>query len=182
LNWIHVLPGLFIDRWFSFFFGVLIWWILERAVSPIWFWIYLSIVGVAVIGDAQGGNIGVVLTTLMTIIGGGAIYAVARLDKLTSLLSNFIIQFLGRISYSLYLIHIPIGGMVESFGLGHWHRSPTMAFIWMGFAIAASIMAAYVMYRLVERPGVELGKRFKYRSSAPPTGENVSVDHEKAMV
>lgn len=66
------------------------------------------------------------------------------------------LSFLGDISYSLYLLHIPVGitvlnllalvGVPESFA--------SLA------AIAASILAAWVGYRLVERPSQALARRF----------------------
>jgi peptidoglycan/LPS O-acetylase OafA/YrhL len=170
LKWIPVPQGLFIDRWYSFFIGVLIWWILDRSVSAKWLWAYMAIMLGAVMLDARHGDAGVWLTTFMTPVGGGAIFLVAWLGKLETLLRGRVIQFLGRISYSLYLIHIPIGGLVDSVGVRYYHGSPLLVYLWIALSIAGSITFAYVMYRFVERPGVEFGKRFKYRPRPSQAG------------
>lgn len=67
-------------------------------------------------------------------------------------------QFLGRISYSLYLIHF------QMLVVALWVLSPTALATWGGslrfllLTLALSILSAFLMHRLVERPGMRLGK------------------------
>jgi len=72
--------------------------------------------------------------------------------------------FFGRISYSLYLVHLPIAGVVSKFVSG-----------WFGVALTliASIAAAIFLYRYVEVRGQMIGRslltslppRFRVRSN-----------------
>jgi exopolysaccharide production protein ExoZ len=64
------------------------------------------------------------------------------------------VRFLGDISYSLYLIHIPVGYFVMD--NVHSALGFSLAFL---VAVAASIGAAWMSYRFVETPGRELGRK-----------------------
>jgi len=70
-------------------------------------------------------------------------------------------KFLGNISYSIYLIHIPIGGRIinltETFIQNELLRS-----LFVFVALAVSIFAAWVFYRIIEKPSQELAKRINY--------------------
>lgn len=68
---------------------------------------------------------------------------------------------LGVISYSLYLLHIPVGYRVIDWGVaqlgaGNWNASLTAL-----LAIAGSIVAAVGFYFLVERPAMHWARRIK---------------------
>lgn len=59
--------------------------------------------------------------------------------------------FLGTISYSMYLMHVPVGGRVINLST----RLPNTEYkelLGLGLALIASIGAAYIFYRLIERP------------------------------
>jgi peptidoglycan/LPS O-acetylase OafA/YrhL len=63
------------------------------------------------------------------------------------------IQWLGRVSYSLYLIHVPILlTLVHLFG-NHW---PLFAL--SGMTVALSLISAEIFYRLFEMPSIWAGK------------------------
>jgi len=65
------------------------------------------------------------------------------------------IRFLGDISYSLYLVHIPVGYFVAD-----KVYSPSTGFtITFIAAIVASIGAAWLSYRYIETPGRNLGRK-----------------------
>ncbi len=71
--------------------------------------------------------------------------------------------FLGAISYSVYLLHVPVGGRIMNLA----GRLPTA---WHGpallLAVLASVCGAYALYRLVERPSQDFSKRLQYRNTA----------------
>lgn len=59
--------------------------------------------------------------------------------------------FFGTISYSMYLIHVPVGGRVINLAT----RLPNTGYrevLGLGLAMIVSIGVAYIFYRLVERP------------------------------
>lgn len=71
-------------------------------------------------------------------------------------------KFLGNISYSLYLVHIPIGGRIinlcENFIQDELIRS-----IFVFVALAVSIFAAWIFFLIIERPFMMISKRITYK-------------------
>ncbi len=66
--------------------------------------------------------------------------------------------WLGAISYSLYLLHVPIGGRVMNLGMRFVGEGFDRLFL-IGIATIASIAASYVFWRFVERPSQLLSRR-----------------------
>jgi peptidoglycan/LPS O-acetylase OafA/YrhL len=73
-------------------------------------------------------------------------------------------KFLGDISYSLYLVHIPIGGrlinLAENFLETEFQRSLAV-FV----AMIISVFVAWIFFKLVEKPAMIWSKRLKYKTS-----------------
>jgi peptidoglycan/LPS O-acetylase OafA/YrhL len=69
------------------------------------------------------------------------------------------LMLLGDISYSLYLIHIPIGSRVMNLGqrLGHGVLIEGAVLI---VAVVITLVAAWLLYRFVEAPSQEMSRRF----------------------
>lgn len=107
--------------------------------------------------------IGVVIyfhhTYVITILAVGAILGIAFLNTIRNL--NWLI-FFGHISYSLYLLHVPIGGRVinlmSRFALGASGKVLVVI-----AAIVASVIAAYLFYLLVEKPSHRLSRKIKLK-------------------
>jgi len=70
-------------------------------------------------------------------------------------------KFLGNISYSLYLVHIPIGGRIinicETLIQNEQIRS-----IFVFIALAVSVISAWIFYRLIEKPSMDMAKKIGY--------------------
>ena len=60
------------------------------------------------------------------------------------------LQYLGRISYSLFLIHYPTSWLVVVTGASRTGDNATAAVLWMALAVVASIGEAQLMYMYVE--------------------------------
>jgi peptidoglycan/LPS O-acetylase OafA/YrhL len=72
--------------------------------------------------------------------------------------------FLGAISYSLYLLHGPIGRRGLNLALRvTGAESELMKIVCIVFAMAVSIVAAYLMYKLIERPSQRLSAAIQYK-------------------
>jgi peptidoglycan/LPS O-acetylase OafA/YrhL len=88
----------------------------------------------------------------------------ALLIAFSRIRSFAIVEFFGAISYSLYLVHVPIGGRVINlatrFELNQWG---TLLAVCMAFGI--SVAAAYLLWRFVEVPALAWSHRFSLRSS-----------------
>jgi peptidoglycan/LPS O-acetylase OafA/YrhL len=78
-------------------------------------------------------------------------------QKIGNLLSGKIFLFLGKVSYSLYLIHIPII-MIITQHLSNYIPLTT-SFILVPFI---SIPIAYLSYKYIEVPSISLGKRVAF--------------------
>jgi peptidoglycan/LPS O-acetylase OafA/YrhL len=70
----------------------------------------------------------------------------------------------GTISYSLYLLHVPIGGRIINLSL----RLPNVVAVKIAavlFALTASIAAAYLLYVVVEKPAQRLSSRISLKKT-----------------
>lgn len=77
---------------------------------------------------------------------------------------NAVFRFLGQISYSLYLVHNPVGRRALNVLMRatEWQSlGGRLALI--AAATAVSIVAAYLLYRLVERPSQAWSAALRYR-------------------
>ena len=96
--------------------------------------------------------------------GGLAIAIVMLLTALSiaflRLRSN-LLAWLGLVSYSLYLVHVPIGGKVVNLGARYAHGLFSDIAV-LVFAVSASIFAAYLLYRGVELPSQRLSSKISY--------------------
>ncbi len=110
------------------------------------------------------------LGLLVALIAGGVI--VIGLRRRLPLLEGSVLQFLGKISYSLYLIHYPVA---HTFLLAVKHvfgADATQSFIWCSSAILLSILAATLMNKFIEQPSIALANRLKRR---PAPGNGITV-------
>ena len=76
----------------------------------------------------------------------------------------------GDVSYSLYLLHLPIGVSVIGF-LSHWlpYASWYLGVLDV-IGVAASMWAAWIMYQIIEKPSQDMSSaiRFAHRSQPAP--------------
>jgi peptidoglycan/LPS O-acetylase OafA/YrhL len=150
------------DDWIVYFFsmfflGSLAWWTLDCRISDWWFWGYVAAMA-ARLGFFGGDDLPVAIAT------GGAIFLVGRAGRLTSWLNWRPLQYLGRISYSLYLIHYPVSHIVISAGHRLTGDAPLASCGWLALAVVLSMLAAHFLYLFVEAPTARLAARLKPRS------------------
>lgn len=113
--------------------------------------------------------LGLLLLSFFVCFLKGFPIAYAYIAMLTALLICYgkfeskLTNFLGKISFSLYLLHVPIGGKVINL-LGRFADSSFQ--VWMVYllALGLTISAAYFFNRLVEMPSMMLSKRIVYSS------------------
>ena len=77
-------------------------------------------------------------------------------------LNHRVLIWLGRISYSLYLVHIPILYVINQ------TNGKLSVFQTSSVVIALSLVVAEAMVRLIERPSIELGKQLSAKLFHPP--------------
>jgi peptidoglycan/LPS O-acetylase OafA/YrhL len=153
--------GLFVRQFHLFVAGVVVWWAVvprrgDRSARALGAG---SVVLLAIAAVARGD----------VALGAGAATAAAilvagTLGKLTTWLSARPLQFLGAISYSLYLVHNPVTGAL--FRAGYRLTGDTVALeaMWLGLVLGLCIALAYVFHRAVERPSLLLSRRITLRA------------------
>lgn len=99
------------------------------------------------------------------IAAGGLISALANGDGRFRLLNNPWSVWLGDISYSLYLVHFPVGlllAKVLSDSLLALVRPEFAMFILLSTSIAITAIISHLIFHFIEIPSNEFGKRFSY--------------------
>lgn len=166
-------PIWFAPLWYSFMLGVLIFARWRRQI-PAWpLALYMMLLAVAPLVSGRDGQfawVSVGTTALLWI-------AVER-DRLGRWLADRPSQFLGRVSYSLYLIHTPILGavlVVATKLLGDPSVAKQLLSIVVG--IVVSLVSAEIFYRAVERPAIMMSRRLRSdsRASRQPRNRRVTI-------
>lgn len=155
--WLPSLSGLFIYEWYSFSVGCLACWAMLGFISSRFFWIHLGLIsGYAIFYDPDA-----IVTCLTALL----IFYTAYQGRMHERLASPLFQYLGRISYSLYLTHWAFGLKIldltiRYFGtdLDHFIK---ILFL-MIFALGCTLLGAEIFYRLVEEPSIKLSQRLKF--------------------
>ena len=161
---ISSIPGLAIDRWYQFMLGCLVFWCVAGKLQYRWLYAAWLVVSVTILSANQG------LEGLIVVFISAGVFVGHLTGHLEDGLSARPIQFLGRISYSLYLVHASIGWRLVSLGQMTVPAFSTVIGAWILFltSVAVSIVFAYVWWRLLERPSIALSKSLGTRR-APVT-------------
>lgn len=110
---------------------------------------------------------------------------VAGISLLTALVIAFvhrelrILSLLGTISYSLYLVHVPVGGRILGLGLSHAHSGAARVLV-LAVTVALTLGAAVLFYRLIERPAQRWSSTIRYRHAV--TGSHSWAEPGGAVV
>lgn len=75
-----------------------------------------------------------------------------------------VLAWAGTISYSLYLIHVPIGGRIVNIGT-RFADNQLAVVITLLLAIALTLLAAWILYRLIEKPSQKHSASLKFSRS-----------------
>jgi peptidoglycan/LPS O-acetylase OafA/YrhL len=149
----HGRPLMFLPLWYGFLLGVFAYWSWRDQLKPIFFYLYSAVL-------LTGGVIRGSEFTIACVICAIAILEVARANRMMWLSWSWL-QFLGKISYSLYLIHVPILSTVfflESKLLPH-NIGGEIFYLLSGVLVC--IVCAAVMWQLVEKPSIKLSQKVK---------------------
>jgi hypothetical protein len=166
---LHVVaPSIALYRWFEFFLGVLTWRVIAGKANR---WTLFACWATVL---AAIGYSGASATDCVAVATSAFIFVVAQRQALETVLSNRVLQLLGAMSYSLYLVHQPIGERCISLIVRVAGSSMQTSVAWAAFAIAwvVSLGAAWVLWRYVEVPTMRASKsiRLPSRTSRAATG------------
>lgn len=122
--------------------------------------LYLLQVGLLAAGACVNDGFLVASTSLVTALA--IAFVDLRLDKRWT--------FLGLISYSLYLIHVPIGGRVINLGT-RLEEGLIVKVLVLSAALALTLVSSWIFYRLIEKPAQRWSAALTYRKRIPaPSG------------
>jgi peptidoglycan/LPS O-acetylase OafA/YrhL len=76
-----------------------------------------------------------------------------------------ILSFFGNISYSVYLFHSLTGIVILNY-FSHTVSSPSVKFLLLILALAVTIAASYLVYRIIELPSKTLSSKIKFKRRA----------------
>ncbi len=70
---------------------------------------------------------------------------------------------LGVISYGVYLLHLPVIGLLDALLIHRkWQSDPGLHVVFVIIALVLTIFGAAILYRFVEKPLIQWGHRFRY--------------------
>ena len=153
------LTGLFIDRWYQFLLGVVTFGVCYGKIPrPYLYGSWLSVAAVLLFGAPTSYTIASAATCVAT-----SMLVMATLNRhwAEQFAQKPVLQFLGRICYSLYLSHLVIGWRAVAVVLAVLPGQPLMV-VRFGvclLGVAVSIVTAYLMYLIIERPSLRWASR-----------------------
>ncbi len=153
-------PQYFMPVWYSFLVGALAYWAWSKRVHIGWLYLYLFVI---VLGGSLNSDSFVVAVGMTAL----TIFAVAKANRLETVMNWRWLQFLGLISYSLYLTHASVISAV-TFVMGKILGEATVftSCISVVAILGASIILATLMWWLFERPSIVWSRKSKL-STAP---------------
>jgi peptidoglycan/LPS O-acetylase OafA/YrhL len=139
-------------RVFEFLLGVLAMRNVVRRDPPV---LNLILCGVSTAGILWFGN---VLSAI------GATFSAVAMVLFVNRRPGPILLWLGAISYSFYLVHVPIGGRVVNLGkrLGHGEVYDCLV---MAAALVVSLAFAAVFFYFIEKPAIRLSRKISIERS-----------------
>jgi peptidoglycan/LPS O-acetylase OafA/YrhL len=146
----------FIDAWYLFAMGVLTFWAVSgRASAAPLFALIAAVLAVSLWRSQSEMLVGAVSAAI--------IYAAGVRGRMGTWLSGRIIQYLGGISYSIYLVHWLVLFHLMNAGIAWTGRSVASGLLWALVGCATSIVAAHLLHVLVEQPSMRAAARLKPR-------------------
>lgn len=152
----NVWQGLFFPQWYMFLMGAWTWWVSARRAPG---WVLGGVWAAVAVGVWVGDGSHAALA-LMTSVG--LWLAVREPKRMGAWLGRQVWQYLGKISYSLYLIHPLIGswfcGLGEVLGV---QGTVWGATLWMLGVFGLCVGAAHGLWWLVERPSLRWAQQLR---------------------
>ncbi|MES1213530.1 MAG: acyltransferase [Singulisphaera sp.] len=165
LGWLLALASLFYfnlvatnDVWATYYFGyfflgMLLFDSMVRPDRPKQFAGYLAAIGAA-LWYAWRWRL------MVAALSGAGLYLADRTGLIARWPRSRVVAYLGRTSYSLFLVHYPVLLVVEACWVRfHW-TTTRGSLCGLATAYLASLLVADVFYRWVERPAARLSHRF----------------------
>ncbi len=137
-----------LDAWAMYFFGAyalgaFAWWLSQRACPSIW---GAMLIGAAAVALAVDFRVRIALALAVAL----SLYVVTRTGWHARWMETRPVVWLGRIAYSVFLIHFPVCMVVNAVWTAYFPADPWISFAGIVVAWSASVAAGAVFFRLVE--------------------------------
>ncbi len=145
-------PGSFLPLWHAFLLGVGAYWSWRNPAAIPFFAAYVLAIAIPSLIRGQ-------IFSTTCAVTACVVFVAAMTGRIFTALNWSWLQFLGAISYSLYLTHNPITGAsfrVINMLTGH---SPTWEFVAWIASVAGCVVFAAAMWWLIEKPSILLSRK-----------------------
>ena len=144
-----------------FFLGMVTWWVLDGRIPHGWYWVTVGVFVARLLWQWKP-------EVMLGLIASLAIYTAGRSGHLHDWLNFRWLQYLGKVSYSLYLVHYAVAHVVTHVAWAALGGSPSpmQATACLAAALASCIGAAQLMHAWVEAPSSRWTARLKPAASA----------------
>ena len=115
-----------------------------------------------------------VLSGTVVLATATSLLVAARVGGLRNWLDWRPLLFVGSISYSFYLLHVPVIGLVLAVQKRSGQTSLPTASAFLGLAFVLTLLGAFGLYRFVERPSMRLARHLK-RGPASTTARPADI-------
>lgn len=159
--------GLFLTHWYAFALGAAVYWTVSGVARPTLVLASIAVV-LATITLAAPIAHGDWLVAAAAV--AAVIFLASALEKIGQWLSGPVFQFLGKISYSLYLFHALIGWSAMSVALKFANQ-----WIALGVGIGASLVCATAVYHTVEKFSIKLSRKVELSRKPGPVKDGALV-------
>jgi peptidoglycan/LPS O-acetylase OafA/YrhL len=152
----------FLPLWHCFLLGALVYWAWRRPDLSLFCGVFIALVAAGSAYRHNGFSLVCVATAAILSLSAttNQIYTIVRWRWL---------QFVGAISYSLYLSHNFVTG--ASFRIGSFfltEKTIATEIMWSAVAVTVCVAAAYALWRWVEQPSIALSQRLGNRAPMNP--------------
>ena len=155
-----------LDSWVIYFFslfflGMVTWWVLDGRIPHGWYWATVGVFVARLLWQWKP-------EVMLGLIASLAIYTTGWSGHLHDWLNFRWLQYLGKVSYSLYLVHYAVAHVVMHVvwaALGG-SPSPMLAAASLAVALLSSIGVAHLLYVWVEAPSARWAARLKTATSS----------------
>jgi peptidoglycan/LPS O-acetylase OafA/YrhL len=146
-------PFVFLPMWYGFLLGVFAYWSWRGSLQPKFFYLYAAVVFAGGVINSSDFPIACVMTATL-------ILQVARANRMSCLSWGWL-QFLGKISYSLYLTHVPVLGAAFFVASKVLPANILGEIFYLQLGILMSVVFGSIMWELVEKPSIKWSQKVK---------------------
>ena len=164
----NLFPGLFLSTWHGFIIGVFAYWAWQQ--QGYYFHMFYAYAGLllvsSLVADVSVATTFFPIATITCVITSVLLLEIGRAGLMQSVLHWRWLQFLGLISYSLYLLHNEISG--AAFFLGYKILGQTLLTEILGLVFVSILCVACAAgtYWLLEKPSIQWSRQVKQVSTS----------------